>query len=140
MINGKLVEIKGDHFIKPDGTHFYPFTKKKENGEWIEMSPEEKAYWDDLYERRHQCGLQHGVEFWQQSDCQPYINYCNVVFPGWDKLFLTNNPLNPSNVTFVYYITKCAQKYTPFNTDLSKEYTEPVGKGITPFDLGLGKK
>ena len=94
MINNKLVEIKGDQYFNPDGTMRYPYTKLHHDSD--PMTPIEKVYYDDLYERKHQCGLSHGVEFWKGSDCQKYIEYCNLYHPGWQVFFRRDNPLNPS--------------------------------------------
>lgn len=58
-IAGKLVEIKGDHFFKQDGTMQNPFDPSQ----------------DALYEAKHQCGLQHGVEFWTKTIYKPYVRY-----------------------------------------------------------------
>ena len=136
MINGKYIEIKGDHFFKPDGTMYYPFNTKNVDGKRVDLDPEEKSFLDDLYERKHQCGLSHGVEFWRESDCQKYLDYCDIMYPGWRRLFRKENPFNPTNMCFAYALNT-AKWYTPYDIDLSKEYTEPVGKGMTPFDLGL---
>lgn len=57
-IDGQLVEVKGDHFFnKKDGTMQNPYnddeTKK--------------------YEAKHQCGLEHGVQFWLKPDIEPIL-------------------------------------------------------------------
>ena len=58
-IDGKLIEIKGDHFFKEDGTMCNPFDRTQ----------------DEKYEAKHQCGLQHNVEFWQESDYKYAIDW-----------------------------------------------------------------
>lgn len=50
-IDGKLVEIKGDHFFKEDGTMQNPFDHNL----------------DDLYEAKHLCGLDNGVVFGEKQ-------------------------------------------------------------------------
>jgi len=150
MINGKLVEVKGSQFLKPDGTMYCPYTKKKVNGRWIDMTPKEKEYMDDLFEAKHQCGLANGVEFWTKEDCKNYIEYCDINYPGWNKLFLANNPLNPSYWCITnnvgYYNPQYFAPYlintmnngkgvTPFDIQQSQKYAPITGKGLTPFDI-----
>lgn len=144
LINGKLVEVKGDLFFKEDGTMYYPYTKKKVNGEWVPLTPEEKAYYDDLYERKHQCGLEHGVEFWRESECQPYIDYCNSRYPGWHVLFRKDNPLNPSYWCFsfvnpghiqpIYYVPAITPSVSPFDKPDTDGFVVK-GHGISPYDI-----
>ena len=148
MIDGKLIEIKGDHWFKPDGTMYFPYNKKKVDGKWVKITPEEKAYKDDLFERKHQCGLANGVEFWKYEECLPCIKYCadkyNVSEKQWYKLFLINNPYNPSywcgsiinpgypQPQSFFLINNIG--ITPF--DIKKErYVMSNDKGLTPFDI-----
>ena len=70
-INGKLIEIKGDHFFKEDGTMCNPFDHNQ----------------DDLYEAKHQCGLQNGVVFWRKTDYQQYIDYFNANYDISNYIF-----------------------------------------------------
>lgn len=57
--NGKLVEIKGEHFFKQDGTMCNPYDHSL----------------DGLYEAKHQCGLNNDVKF--IIDASKFINYFN---------------------------------------------------------------
>ena len=79
-IDGKLVEIKGDQYFKEDGTMHYPYMRLHHDSK--ELTYDEKKYMNDLYERKHQCGLSNGVEFWKESDCKKYIDYCNTKYPN----------------------------------------------------------
>ena len=126
MIGGKLVEIKGSQFLKPDGTMYFPYNKKKVDGKWVKITPEEKAYKDDLFERKHQCGLANGVEFWKESECAKYIEYCNLVYPGWNIVFRKNNPLNPSYL--------CGPIINP-GFFQSQSFFLISTIGVTPFDI-----
>ena len=145
MIGGKLVEIKGSQFLKPDGTMYFPYNKKKVDGKWVKITPEEKAYKDDLFERKHQCGLANGVEFWKESECAKYIEYCNLVYPGWNIVFRKNNPLNPSylcgpiiNPGFFQsqsFFLISTIGVTPFDIKQEEKYAPITGKGLTPFDI-----
>lgn len=58
-INGQLVEIKGDHFFKENGTMQNPFDSNQ----------------DALYEAKHQCGLQNNVQFWRSAEYEKYLQY-----------------------------------------------------------------
>lgn len=58
-IAGKLVEIKGDHFFKEDGTMCNPFDHSQ----------------DALYEAKHQCGLKNNVEFWTRKKYNFALQY-----------------------------------------------------------------
>lgn len=59
IIDGKLIEIKGDHFFNEDGTMRNPFDSTQ----------------DALYEAKHQCGLSHNVEFWTSEKYSKYIDW-----------------------------------------------------------------
>jgi len=140
MINGQLVEIKGNQFVKSDGTHYFPYNKKKVNGVWIPLTKEEKEYMDNLYELRHHCGLINGVEYWLETDCYKYIAYCNIAHPGWNKIFLSNNPNNPSYSRYTYILQ--TKGLTPYDIDIDvkDKYVDIGGIGITPFDIGFKNK
>lgn len=60
LYKGEYVEIKGDHFFK-DGKMINPFDDSQ----------------NDLYEAKHQCGLQNKVKFWIEKDYRFAINYFN---------------------------------------------------------------
>ena len=149
-INGKLVEIKGSQFFNSNGTMRFPYNKKKVNGEWINMTIEEKKYMNDLYERKHQCGLANGVEFWKESDCKKYIEYCNIKYPGWNTIYRKDNFYNPSYWCFnivpngtiqpMYFMSISQQGINPYDIDKDKKYYFVSDKGLTPFDIKFPKK
>lgn len=58
VINGKLVEIKGDQFFK-NGKMICPFDRSK----------------DDLYEAKYQCMLQNNVEVWREKDIKYVLDW-----------------------------------------------------------------
>lgn len=58
-IDGKLVEIKGDHFFKEDGTMCNPFDHSL----------------DELFEAKHQCMLKNNIEIWKSKDYQFALDY-----------------------------------------------------------------
>lgn len=57
---GKLIEIKGSQFVKEDGTWQSPFDHTQ----------------DELFEAKHQCALQNGVEILSRKNILPFLNYC----------------------------------------------------------------
>ena len=59
MIEGKLVEVKGDHFFKEDGTMQNPYDHSQ----------------DELYEAKHQCMLSNGVDVWRYKQYHKCIDY-----------------------------------------------------------------
>lgn len=72
LFEGKLIEIKGTHFFKEDGTMQNPFDHSK----------------DALFEAKHQCGLRHGVLFWGKEDVQFALNYMEQEYgKNWVQLF-----------------------------------------------------
>ena len=58
-VNGKLYEIKGDHFWKEDGTMQNPFDHST----------------DGLFEAKHQCGLKNNVTFIKKIEIIEMENY-----------------------------------------------------------------
>jgi hypothetical protein len=77
-IAGKLVEIKGDHFFKKDGTMQNPFDSSQ----------------DALYEAKHQCGIQNGVQFWRKADYKKYEKYFTENYDIADYVFKKNDEVN----------------------------------------------
>ena len=59
-----IVEIKGDHFWKSDGTMCNPFDHNL----------------DALFEAKHQCGLKNNVIFLSQNDVQFALNYVESTY------------------------------------------------------------
>lgn len=59
-VDNKLIEIKGDHFFKEDGTMCNPFDHSQ----------------DKLYEAKHQCGLNNGVIFLTGKDLVDCFIWC----------------------------------------------------------------
>lgn len=58
-VNGRFVEIKGDHFFKPDGTMRNPY----DSGQ------------DGLYEAKRQCMLKNGVKILRTADYMQFVKY-----------------------------------------------------------------
>lgn len=63
-VNEDFYEIKGNQFLKEDGTWQNPYDHSL----------------DDLYEAKHQCALKNNVKILYQSDCESYIKYVNNVY------------------------------------------------------------
>lgn len=59
LIEGKLIELKGDQFIKEDGTWQCPWDHSKDAG----------------YEAKHQCVVKNNVEIWTSKDYMQYVKY-----------------------------------------------------------------
>ena len=143
-INGKLVEIKGNHYFKENGTMRSPYTRLHRDSK--ELTYEEKEYMDDLYERKRQCGLEHGVEFWKESDCKKYLSYITEMYGyRYLKSFKSNNPYNPSYWCFnlipngmiqpMYFIPISQQGINPYDIDKDEKYHFVFDNGLTPFDI-----
>lgn len=63
-INGKLVEIKGSHFFNEKGEMQNPYDHSL----------------DAIFEAKHQCGLQNGVEYWSWDEMKPILDYINNTY------------------------------------------------------------
>ena len=119
IINGKLIEIKGAHFFKEDGTMYLPYRKP----EW---SDEKYNYMCDLYERKRQCLINNGVLIYKDTD--PWIAECirYVYFTygkNWINLFSKSNPLN------------ICYGYSPFNINSKEGYISEPSINLSPFYL-----
>ena len=66
-INGTLVEIKGDHFFKDDGTMQNPFDHSL----------------DEIYEAKHRCMIENNVVIWREAQYAPYLDY---LYKNYDVL------------------------------------------------------
>lgn len=71
-IDNRLVEIKGDQFLKEDGTWQCPYDNLL----------------DSKYEAKRQCVLANGVEIWYSAQYKKYIDYVkNKYGKDWRQLF-----------------------------------------------------
>lgn len=59
LVDGQLIEIKGDHFFKKDGTMQNPFNHET----------------DGLYEAKHQCMLKNNVRILTSEQYNTYVEY-----------------------------------------------------------------
>lgn len=64
IIEGKMIEIKGDHFFKEDGTMQNPFDHSQ----------------DELYEAKHQCMIKNNIEIWKFNDYKKYLDYIKEMY------------------------------------------------------------
>ena len=116
IINGKLVEIKGGHFFKEDGTMYLPYRNK----EW---SDEEYKYQSSIHESKRQCLIKNNVLIYKNTD--PWVAGC----VSWLEsninisLYVKSNPLN------------ICYGYSPFNINSKDKYCPVEGLGLSPFDL-----
>lgn len=74
-IDGKFFEIKGDQFLKEDGTWRNPFEPLKDN----------------LYEAKHKIALKNNVIILYSKDYQKYVDYVNQKY---SKNFLDSHRVN----------------------------------------------
>ena len=65
-VDGRLYEIKGDHFFKDDGTMCNPFDHSQ----------------DELFEAKHQCGILNGVTFIRSKEIVEYLTYAKATYPS----------------------------------------------------------
>ena len=129
MIDGKLVEIKGDYFFN-------------DIGKMIDVFDRDNDY---VLEAKHRCGLQNGVLFWTKKDIVKYIDYVKITYSkDYLNKFRIDNPYNPSywcyyiNNTYIpnYYNNSNYIKgkgISPYDIDNNSEYSI-AGKGVFPFD------
>ena len=123
-INGQLVEIKGRQFYNEDGTWKFPYKKEKDdNGNWVPITEEHKEYMDDLYERKRKCLIENNVLILKDND--PWIQMC---------ISYVKTILNCKLYNTKYFGNVC-YGHTPFSIDYSKDYADPIGPGMTPFDI-----
>ena len=66
---GKLIEVKGDHFFNEAGEMINPFSEEQTG----------KA------EAKHQCGLANNVIFYKTAEVAPFLEYINDTY-GKDYL------------------------------------------------------
>ena len=64
IVEGHIIEIKGDHFFKEDGTMCNPYGHSQ----------------DALYEAKHQCMLANDVKILTSNDYKKYIDYVNTTY------------------------------------------------------------
>ena len=125
-----LVEIKGPRYWYNDKMIF-PYVKKKYNGE--NFTEEELNYLNDLYERKHQCGLYNGVKFLKKSNYDEYIKYVeNKYGVNYLNNFNIKNAINPSYLTLNYY-ESISKPYAAIPIYYSRLVNR--NKGISPYDI-----
>lgn len=79
-IEGKLVEVKGDHFFDSMGNLICPFDRSK----------------DEIYLAKYKKGLEVGVEFWRDEQIKPIMEY---IVSKYTENFI---PLFDLNAEFPY--------------------------------------
>lgn len=72
-IDGKFVEIKGNHFFDDNGVMKCPYRKKT----WTD---EQYVHQCALYEAKHQCMIQNDVQILLGEDCQQYLDYIEKMY------------------------------------------------------------
>ena len=72
IVDGKLVEVKGDHFFKEDGTMICPYNRKI----------------DGLMHAKQQCMENSKVKVLKTSQCKPYLDY---VIQTYGKSFISQH-------------------------------------------------
>ena len=77
-IENRYVEIKGDQFLKEDGTWQNPYDHTQ----------------DTIYEAKHRCAIQNGVEILYSADYQKYIDYISHTYGKNYLLQFQNNSKN----------------------------------------------
>ncbi len=70
---GNYIEIKGSQFFDENGKMICPYSRLHSDGPFFTKS--EKKYMDDLYEAKHQCGINNNVLFWGKEEIKPYMDY-----------------------------------------------------------------
>lgn len=131
-----LVEIKGELFWNNDKL-INPYNLQ-------DINPELK----------HRCGLQNGVKFWKEKNCQFAIDYVNEYYginylPNFKNINAYNlsyeypsgflNISRPYLMIPVYYTPLSANNQVTIidNPGIDKKYImSKTSKGITPYDLG----
>ena len=85
LVEDKIVEIKGNHFFKEDGTMQNPW----KNRNWTEEQQKDS---DALYEAKHQCMLRNGVRIITGNEYKKYNIYVEKRYgKKYLKQFKTKN-------------------------------------------------
>lgn len=86
QVDDILIELKGDHFVKKDGTWQNPFDHTQ----------------DALYEAKHQCALKNNVRILYSTEYQKYLDYVNEKYTNdFLDLFRTNSSFPYLNNNFI---------------------------------------
>lgn len=138
IVDGKLVEIKGTQYFldrDPSKRMIFPYTKLHSNGPLLTL--EEKIYYDNLYEAKHQCMLKNGAEFLSENEILPMIKYID---DKYGKNFVNRFKVDRTMKFDMFILNRMYCMifdpnfgYTPYNIDRSKEYQDPIGEGVTPY-------
>ena len=117
IINGRFLEIKGKHFVKPDGTWYLPY--RNDN-----MSDEQYSYLSSIYESKRIAYVNNNVIILYDND--PWVQMCiNWVKSRLDVCSYFKS--NPFNICY---------GFSPFTIDKNDEYSpllDPIG--YTPLDI-----
>lgn len=85
LFDGKLIEIKGKQFFKPDGTMCNPYDPSQ----------------DGLFEAKHQCMLKNNVIIYGQNEIRPILDWVNNKYTNaYLGLFKKDLPFPYMNETF----------------------------------------
>ena len=119
IVNGQLVEVKGAHFFREDGTMFCPYR-------YPDWTDERYEYECELYRLKHECEVNNGVLI--LVDTSIYMRQCiDYLYTKFTKSYISQ--LNKRSSEFI------GKGYTPYNMDKSKEYQDPIGRALGPYDI-----
>lgn len=130
---GKLLEIKGDQFFRPDGTMYCPYR-------YDYQTDEEYEFICDIYERKHQCGLEHGVEFWKEKDVEPYLRYMDETYGNnWEYAYKNilktgKNELIAEREGYSYPVFH-GKGISPYDSKPDTDGFVVANKGVSPYDI-----
>lgn len=117
-IDGKLIEVKGDHFFNEKGEMICPFDSTK-NG---------------IYEAKHLEALKCGVEFWRDNEIRPILNWVEQKYTeDFLRIFETNldfpfeESIGKTDLSLIRYFHK------------SLNYANKKGK-LSPFKAWQDKR
>ena len=138
-IKGKLVEIKGDHFLN-----------KSTNKWWCPFDHTQDA----LFEAKYDCCRANNVIEWYEKDYKFALDYIineygpleiyridNIMNPSYSTLYGRLNSLYKPyiNVPIVFsYPIFSAKGISPYDINKKEKFHFP-NKGVSPFDIGLIK-
>lgn len=80
--NGKLIEIKGDHYYdKNHDTVKYPYKFKETN---VPLNEHEINIRKRLLKAKFECYNENDVAIWDKNECKPFLDYVNSTYgPGY---------------------------------------------------------
>lgn len=138
LIDGRMVEVKGDQYLDSEGNLFFPYTTLHGKPMTEKQLSARRREWDS----KNACMKLYNIEIWSKKECYPIIK---AVEERFGKEWLNSFSVSPHLLSSLDYKRMMKSKTSPYITyrnycvarnmvPICQPYLR-YNYGITPFEL-----